>query len=204
MTFSLDGSLAYVSNQVSGTVSVIATASGAVVATIGGFSCPFHSKIGFIDSRGAFTSLEDPAAAPMQTSPVGITALGFISGSYGDATGNSHGFVRDPNAQFRNFDFPEADFTVAAKINDLGQVAGQYITNFPGHAFILSGVMDRDEPLSPARFFSFDYPDSQDSALREINNSGQVTGFAHLRGNRVRHGFIATPTDSEQDDQNNQ
>jgi YVTN family beta-propeller protein len=45
ITFSPDGSRAYVSNQVSGTVSVIATASGAVVATIGGFSCPFHSKI---------------------------------------------------------------------------------------------------------------------------------------------------------------
>jgi hypothetical protein len=47
------------------------------------------------------------------------------------------------------------------------------LTNFPGHAFIVSGVMDRDEPLSPARFFSFDYPDSQDSALREINNAGR-------------------------------
>lgn len=161
------------------------------------------TNIGFFDSHGIFTSFEDPAAAPMQTSPVGINSLNFISGIYGDTAGNEHGFVRDPNGQFHNFDFPGADFTDAFKLDDLGQVAGQYATNFPQHGLILSRAMTLTGTPSPFQFFSFDYPDSQNSALRGINNRGQVAGFYRLRGDPARHGFIATLTDNQQGDQTN-
>lgn len=40
-----NGQLVHVSNQVSETISVIATASSTIVNTIGGFSCPFESSI---------------------------------------------------------------------------------------------------------------------------------------------------------------
>jgi YVTN family beta-propeller protein len=162
------------------------------------------TAIGFLEAHGAFTSFEDPAAAPQQTQPYGINSQNFISGTYADAAGNSHGFVRKPDAEFRNFDFPGADFTLARQINDLGQIVGQYATNFPVHGFVLNGSMTLSGSASPAQFLSFDYPDSQRSGARGINNGGQIVGFYFLRGDQVRHGFIATPADNQQGDQNNQ
>ena len=157
------------------------------------------TTIGFLEAHGEFTSFEDPAAAPAQTQPYGINSQNFISGTYGDTAGNGHGFVRGPDAEFHNFDFPGAGFMLARQINDLGQIVGQYATNFPVHGFILKGSMTLDGSASPAHFLSFDYPDSQRSAARGINNSGQVVGFYFLRGDPVRHGFLATRIEVEDD-----
>ncbi|HLZ50825.1 MAG TPA: beta-propeller fold lactonase family protein [Candidatus Acidoferrum sp.] len=163
-----------------------------------------NTSIGFIAAHGAFTSFEDPAAVPMQTDPGGINSLNFIVGAYGDTFGNSHGFVRTPAGLFHNFDFPGADNIIAARLNDFGVAAGQYFTNFPSHGFLVTGVTGPSGPTSPAQFFSFDYPDSQATALRGINNSGQVSGFFRLRGDPARHGFLATSLADQGDDNNNQ
>jgi uncharacterized membrane protein len=129
----------------------------------------------------------------MQTAALGINSGDFISGFFTDLGGNDHGFVRSPNAQFDNFDFPTADFTDAYQINDLGQVVGQYATNFPNHGFVLTGAMGLTGIPSPCQFLSFDYPDSQASGARGINRTGQITGIFRVRGNPARHGFLATP-----------
>ena len=147
----------------------------------------------FVDALGVFSQFEDPAAAPMQTAAFGINSENFISGFFDDPATNEHSFVRAPNAQFNNFDFPVADFTDAYQINDLGQVVGQYATNFPNHGFVLSGAMTLTGLPSPCQFLSFDYPDSQGSGARGINNAGQITGIFRVRGNPARHGFLATP-----------
>jgi YVTN family beta-propeller protein len=162
------------------------------------------TNISFIDARGVFTAFEDPAAAPMETAAVAINSANYIIGIYDDPIGNEHSFVRTPNAQFHNFDFPVGDFTDAYKMNDFGKVVGQYATNSPNHGFLLSGATSLTGPPSPAQFFSFDYPDSQGSALRGINNAGQIAGFFRLRGAPGRHGFLATRADNEQGNQNNQ
>ena len=151
------------------------------------------ASIGFIDTRGAFTSFEDPSAAPMQTAALSINSQNFVTGFFDDPAGNEHSFVRSPDARFNNFDFPVADFTDAYQINDLGQVVGQYATNFPNHGFLLTGAMNPTGSLSPCQFLNFDYPDSQNSGARGINNAGQVTGIFRLRGSPGRHGFLATP-----------
>src|SRR5437016_2124647 len=158
----------------------------------------------FTDTRGMFTSFEDPAATSMQTAAISINAGNFISGFFDDAVGNEHSFIRSPNAQFQNFDFPVADFTDAYQMNDLGQVVGQYATNFPNHGFILSGAMGLTGPPSPCQFLSFDYPDSQNSGTRGINNFGQVVGFYRVRGNPARHDFLATSVAGGNGDQNNE
>jgi YVTN family beta-propeller protein len=152
------------------------------------------NSVGFTDAHGVFTSFEDPAAAPMQTAAFGINSENFISGFFDDPAGNEHSFVRTPNAQFTDFDFPGGDFTDAYKTNDLGKLVGQYATNFPSHGFVLSGATTLNGAPSPCQFFSFDYPNSQASGLRGINNLGQVAGFFRLRGNPARHGFLATAT----------
>jgi YVTN family beta-propeller protein len=162
------------------------------------------SSISFVEARGSFTSFEDPAAASMQTAALSINAGNFIAGLFDDASGNEHGFIRSPNAQFQNFDFPVGDFTDAYKINDLGQVVGQYATNFPNHGFILSGAMALTGAPSPCQFLSFDYPDSQASGARGINNLGQVAGFYRVRGNPARHGFLATRVTREDGDDKHQ
>ncbi|PYT56814.1 MAG: hypothetical protein DMG35_21390 [Acidobacteria bacterium] len=58
-------------------------------------------------------------------------------------------------------------------------------------------------PTLPSQFFSFDYPDSQASALRGINNFGKVSGFFRLPGNPARHGSLATPSTDQGEDNNN-
>jgi YVTN family beta-propeller protein len=162
------------------------------------------TSIGFLDVRGQFTSFEDPAAVPAQTAPAGINLLGFISGIYGDAAGNSHAFIRTPGGQFNNYDFPSADNTIGTRINSFGQIVGQYFTNFPSHGYILTGAMAPGGNFSPAQFLSFDFPDSQATALRGTNDSRQVAGFVRHFGDQARHGFLATPIDNQQGDQNQQ
>jgi YVTN family beta-propeller protein len=161
------------------------------------------TNIGFVDAAGVFTSFEDPAAVPMETAAADINLMNFVSGSYDDAV-TTHGFIRDLKGQFHNFDFPVADFTIGARINDMGQVVGQYATNFPQHGYILNGAMALTGPPLPCQLFSFDYPDSQASALRGINNLGQVAGFYRLHGDPARHGFLATPMASQDQNQDSQ
>jgi YVTN family beta-propeller protein len=162
------------------------------------------TSIAFTDTRGMFTSFEEPAAASMHTTAISINAGNFISGFFDDAAGNERSFIRSPNGQFQNFDFPVADFTDAYQMSDLGQVVGQYATNFPNHGFILTGAMGLTGPPSPCQFLSFDYPDSQNSGTRGINNFGQVVGFYRMRGNPARHGFLAISVDGGNEDQSNQ
>jgi YVTN family beta-propeller protein len=161
------------------------------------------TSIAFLDTRGMFTSFDDPAAAPAETAALGLNSASFVSGFFDDPAGNEHSFVRAPNAQFQNFDFPLADFTDAYKLNDSGDLVGQYATNFPNHGFVLSGAMALTGPPSPCQFLSFDYPDSQNSGARGINNAGQITGFYRLRGGSGRHGFLATPIPGGTSNQNN-
>ena len=161
------------------------------------------TNIAFLVAKGQFTSFEDPAAVPAQTAAGGINLLGFISGLYGDAAGNSHAFIRTPSGQFNNYDFPSADNTLGIRINSFGQVVGQYFTNFPSHGYVLTGAMIAGGNFAPAQFFSFDYPDSRATALRGINDIGQVSGFYRPFGSPGRHGFIARrPTDQGEDNNN--
>jgi len=161
------------------------------------------TSIGFLDTRGMFAAFEDPAAASMETAAFGINSANFLSGFFDYPAGNEHSFVRAPNAQFHNFDFPFADFTDAFKLNNSGTLVGQYATNFPVHGFVLSGAMGLTGPPSPCQFLSFDYPDSRNSAALGINNAGQIAGSYRLRGNPGRHGFLATPTVGGNGAQNN-
>ena len=69
----------------------------------------FH---GFLRSPGGkFTTFEAPGADTTPgsfngTSPSSINDLGVITGSYYDANGFSHGFLRSPDGKFTTFDVP--------------------------------------------------------------------------------------------------
>jgi YVTN family beta-propeller protein len=193
----------YATSDFPGAVDSEFTAINSMGASVGVYDLgDLTANIAFLEAHGAFNSFEDPAAAPMETAALGINSEDFISGFFDDHAGNEHSFVRAPNAQFNNFDFPVADFTDAYKINDSGTVVGQYATNFPAHGFVLSGAL-AGAP-SPCQFLSFDYPDSRNSGARGVNNLGQVTGLFRAWNSPARHGFLATPTARTSSNQSNQ
>jgi hypothetical protein len=55
-----------------------------------------------------------------------INQAGIITGSYVDAEGAQHGFVRNPYGTITSFDPPRSGQTTATSINDSGVIAGSY------------------------------------------------------------------------------
>ena len=64
----------------------------------------------------------------MSTAPhwISIDQAGDITGSYTDAAGVQHGFVRNPYGTITSFDPPEGNQTTATSINDGAAIAGFY------------------------------------------------------------------------------
>lgn len=102
---------------------------------------------GFVFSpNGAYTPFQPPGT--LQTSPrpgfpidggsltvphwISIDQAGDITGSYIDAAGGQHGFVRNPYGTISTFDPPEGKQTTATSINDGGAIAGFYQYNAGG------------------------------------------------------------------------
>src|SRR6516162_7435647 len=78
------------------------------------------------------------------TSPGGITASGAIIGSYNDASGVTHGFLRTPAGAFTTFDAPGSTSTTASSITPGGVITGWYFDTIGGtHGFVraLDGSM---------------------------------------------------------------
>src|SRR5271169_5048710 len=84
---------------------------GVIAGSYQGADTVFH---GFLRSPGGkFTTFEAPGADTTAgsyngTSPSSINDLGVITGSFYDATGLSHGFLRTPDGKFTTFDVPGA------------------------------------------------------------------------------------------------
>jgi hypothetical protein len=60
-----------------------------------------------------------------------INHAGTITGSYVDAGGVQHGFVRNPYGTITSFDPPRGKQTTATSINDSGVIAGSYYWSDP-------------------------------------------------------------------------
>jgi hypothetical protein len=71
---------------------------------------------------------QDPPYLESLTAPrvLSIDQAGDITGSYTDAAGVQHGFVRNPYGTITSFDPPEGNQTTATSINDGGAIAGFY------------------------------------------------------------------------------
>jgi len=147
--------------------------------------CPSPScqAVGFLLRSGTFTSFEDPNAAPNVTFAMSINDLDQICGLFTDAGGNTLGFVRNPlMGSFRTIQFPTADtFSYVEQINNVGILAGDYIVRFE-HGFLTDGT----------NAFSFDYPNSQSSGLKAVNDLGEVGGFLSDQSGRIQ-AYIARP-----------
>jgi hypothetical protein len=63
---------------------------------------------------------------------ISVDRAGDVTGSYSDAAGVQHGFVRNPYGTITSFDPPEGKQTNATSINDGGAIAGFYQYNAGG------------------------------------------------------------------------
>ncbi len=71
-----------------------------------------------------FTQIDVPGAR--LTRPFGLNASGQIVGVFQDASGASHGFMRNPDDTYTTFDVPGAIFTNAGGINARGDIVGRW------------------------------------------------------------------------------
>jgi hypothetical protein len=122
------------------------------------------------------------ASGAWGTLAFGINDQGQISGYYQDSQGVYHGFLKQ-GAEITNFDVPGADGgTGPGTINNVGDVAGPYMTSGNFHGFILRG----------GEFATLDVPGAQNTYLHANNNRGDLAGRFWNSSGGV-HGFLAMP-----------
>ena len=172
-------------------------ALGVIAGSYQGADTVYHGFVRRPD--GQFTTFEAPGADTTAgsyngTSPSSINDLGVITGSFNDASGLSHGFLRTPDGRFTTFDVPGAgeNGTFPIGINLEGAVVGYALdSNYLFHAFLRT---------SYGKIYTFVGPDSCDtgtstgcygSAMTAINMWGlSVGGFMDNSGNFVQRGMI--------------
>jgi len=143
------------------------------------------------DNLGHISMIDPPGAASIGPSfpaaqALGINAGGAITGYYGDASGVSHGFVRDTHGKFTTFDAPGAARTLAGSINNGGAVAGRYVDiNFVHHGFVRDSYGNLATLDAPGAGNGLD----SGTWVQSINEEGAVTGY-YLDTNSASHGFV--------------
>ena len=161
------------------------------------------------DAAAAFATFEASGAgtgAMQGTVALGINTAGDVTGTYLDAKGVAHGFVRAANGTIATFSAPGAGTapgprkngtgspyfqgTVPVGINAAGVIAGTYIdTNYNYHGFVRAAngtIASFDVPgditVSP-------YQQAMGTRPTAINAAGEITGI-YLDPSACYHGFI--------------
>jgi len=160
----------------------------------------FH---GFLRSpEGKFTTFEAPGADTTSgsyngTSPTSINDLGVITGSFNDATGLSHGFLRGPAGNFTTFDVQGAgaNGTFPVGINLEGAVVGYALdSNDLFHAFLRAPDGKIHAFVGPASCDTGTSTGCYGSEDTTINFEGTSVGnFMDNSGNFVGHDLIRHP-----------
>lgn len=121
------------------------------------------------------------------TQPQGMNDHGQVTGTYLDASGNAHGFLKD-GPTITTFDVPGADGTIPCSINNQGDIAGFYIfVDSNGWQSGAYGFI-----LRKGSFVTVPILDSTLSGMSTINDRGQLSGI-YLDSFGNWHGFLATP-----------
>jgi uncharacterized membrane protein len=144
--------------------------------------------------KGVFTTIDHPDAGSEPgtgTGAFGINDRGRIVGTYIDAGGTAHSFVRDKRrgarrdeGVFTTIDVPGAPETLALAINNRDQIVG---------ASIDSENRKRGFLLEEGEFTAIDHPDATSevtgggTALYGLNDRGQIVG---QYSDSSCHGFL--------------
>jgi hypothetical protein len=153
--------------------------------------------IPYVSAGGSQITKFDPpnaGAGPDQgTTSTGINVLGTITGDVTDSNNGTHGFVRTPWGEFKEFDVPGADPVVGCtcpnSINDFGAVAGQSIdTNGVSHGFLRS----LDGKINVFDVAEAGIGSGQGTLPFSNNDFGVIAGY-YVDANDVAHGFVRIP-----------
>jgi hypothetical protein len=129
----------------------------------------------------AFTSFDIPGATGYFVP--GINDEGLVTGSWTAADGSTVGFIRSPDGRISTPILHPDDntrTTVLRAINDDGVIAGFYGAN------VSNGFL-----LTEGKFRTVDFPEAVATALRGINNLGDVSGtYSIVDLNADEFGFI--------------
>jgi hypothetical protein len=156
---------------------------------------------GFLRSpEGSFTTFEAPGADTTAgsfngTSPDSINDVGTITGSYTDANGFNHGFLRSSEGKFTTFDVTGAggygSFPIALNLE--GAVVGYYTdSNYSFHAFLRSPDGKFTTWIGPDACTGNGSEGCYGSAATNINAFGTSAG-GFMDNNFVGHGLIRSP-----------
>lgn len=138
-----------------------------------------------------FTAIDFPGA--ILTNAQGINSQGDVVGTYNDAAGQQHGFLRS-GGRYRTIDFPNARATFARGINESGDIVGTYqrqgeTGGVPNHGFLLT---------RRGGLLAVDYPGHLNTIPQRILADGTILGCYHdadtmgtMHGMMFQRGFSA-------------
>ena len=164
----------------------------AVETEIYGYSDSTGALTGnFIDASGVrrgFSGdiiVEFPGAA--ETYADFVNAIGLMVGSYVDAEGLYHAYIRTPDGRFTSINFPHAETIEYLFVHGANQAS----------IFVIRVKRVDDVPRTYVGgshgLHDFQFPGSVSTDGWNINEDGSVVGYYDLPDGR-RHGFIARPT----------
>jgi probable HAF family extracellular repeat protein len=140
----------------------------------------FQSSItkGFVLKDGQYTFLNLPRSY-VWASPQGINSNGTIVGYYQAGNNAYHGF-RIENGVFTQIDVPNAAWTTANRINDMGYIVGEYYDFAGVHGYVFDGIA----------FEELDAPGATWTSATGINDAGHIVG-GYRDGSGNWHGVEA-------------
>ena len=155
-------------------------------------STGYHSYLRFAD--GTFTVFDVPGAS--ETEAIGINKFNWVTGTYSDSSGVTHGFVRDAQGNITTFDAPDVGPrgpTWPIELNSHGQVTGHFAdANDVIHGFVRArsgSVVEFDAPSSGSTSTVATIP-------YDINQYGVIAGWDQDDSGAV-HGFLRTPNEAQ-------
>ena len=117
-----------------------------------------------------------------------VNAAGAIVGSYVDADGMPHGYIRHPDGSFTTIDLPEMpnlEFLFVNTITDTGVIGFR--------AKAVNDILRSYVILPDGILYEVRIPGSVSTVVRNVNQDGSIIGFYDLADGR-RLGFVGKPT----------
>ena len=117
-----------------------------------------------------------------------VNAAGAVVGSYMDADGMPHGFIRHPDGNFTTIDLPKMsnlEFLFVNTITDLGVIGFR--------AKAVNDILRSYILLPDGTLYEVRLPGSVSTVVRNVNQDGSIIGYYNTTDGR-RHGFIGRPT----------
>ena len=130
-----------------------------------------------------------PIAFPGAVATYGdfVNAAGAVVGSYRDADGMPHGYIRNPDGSFTTIDLPTVpnlQFLFVNTITDLGVIGFRAKA---ANDILRSYILLPDDTLYEVRF-----PDSVITVVRNVNQDASIIGYYDSADGR-RLGFVGRP-----------